>query len=286
MTTPRVERPLLGVSLIIFAEAVLVVTGILIRELGGDLGVMQLIFLRNIIGLLYMVVVVRLNGGISLRSSCLHLHFMRASVGVTAMGCLYYGWTHLPLGTAALLKQTAPLFLPILGLWLLRERIAPILRYSLPIGFCGIALVLQPSNASLQLAVIVGLVGAVLSALAKIYIRMMKETEPSRRIVFYFALFGTLLTAPFALLEWSPLTYWLWVGVAAIGALSTLAQLAMTRAYHNAPAGYLGPFTYSSVVIATLLGWLIWDESLRQTTLLGMTLILAGGVLTLRAKSN
>lgn len=286
MTSPRVERPLLGVSLIIFAEAVLVVTGILIRELGGDLGVMQLIFLRNIIGLLYMLVLVRLNGGISLRSSRLHLHFMRAWIGVMAMGCLYYGWTHLPLGTAALLKQTAPLFLPILGLWLLRERINPILRYSLPIGFCGIALVLQPSNASLQLAVIAGLVGAVLSALAKIYIRMMKETEPSRRVVFYFALFGTLLTAPFALMEWSPLTYWQWVGVAAIGALSTLAQLAMTRAYHNAPAGYLGPFTYSSVLIATLLGWLIWDESLRQTTLLGMVLILAGGVLTLRAKSN
>jgi len=146
--------------------------------------------------------------------------------------------------------------------------------------------VLQPSSATIQLAVIAGLFGALLSALAKIYIRKMKATEPSRRIVFYFALFATLISAPFALTEWVPLTWQQWGGVAAIGALSTLAQLAMTRAYHNAPAGYLGPFTYSSVIIATLLGWMIWDESLRALTLMGMALILIGGILTVRAKSN
>ena len=52
------ERPLLGVSLIIAAEAILVVTGILIRELGADIGVAQLVFLRNVIGLFYMLVLV------------------------------------------------------------------------------------------------------------------------------------------------------------------------------------------------------------------------------------
>lgn len=280
------ERPLLGVSLIISAEAILVITGILIRLLGTDIGVAQLVFLRNIIGLFYMSVLITLQGNLSLRTSRLHLHFMRASIGVSAMACLYYGWTHLPLGTAALLKQTAPLFMPLLGLWMLGERIHPILRWSLPIGFAGVALVLQPSSATIQLAVIAGLFGALLSALAKIYIRKMKATEPSRRIVFYFALFATLISAPFALTEWVPLTWQQWGGVAAIGALSTLAQLAMTRAYHNAPAGYLGPFTYSSVIIATLLGWMIWDESLRALTLMGMALILIGGILTVRAKSN
>lgn len=286
MTTARLERPLLGVSLIIAAEAILVVTGILIRELGADIGVAQLVFLRNVIGLFYMLVLVKLQGDISLKSARLHLHFMRAAVGVSAMSCLYYGWTHLPLGTAALLKQTAPLFIPLMGLWLIGERINPILRWSLPIGFLGVALVLQPSSATVQLAVLAGLVGAVLSALAKIYIRMMKETEPSRRIVFYFALFGTLISAPFALTSWSPLGLWEWAGAAGIGALSTLAQLAMTRAYHNAPAAYLGPFTYSSILIATLLGWLIWDESLGSLTLAGMVLILIGGILTVRAKAQ
>lgn len=286
MNTKGVERPLLGVSLVIFAEAILVVTGILIRELGTDIAVAQLVFLRNALGLLFMLVLLALQRDISLATNRLGLHFLRALVGVSAMSCLYYGWTHLPLGTAAVLKQTAPLFMPLLGLWMLGESIHPILKWTLPVGFLGVALILQPSDTAIQLALLIGLVGAVLGATAKIAIRKMRDTEPSRRIVLYFALFASVMSAPFAINTWVELELWQWVGVAAISALSTLAQLAMTRAYHNAPAGFLGPFTYSSVLIATLLGWALWNERLDLLTLSGMLLILAGGILTARAKSQ
>lgn len=280
------DNLLRGVLLVILAEAVLVVTGIIIRTLGENLAVAQIVFLRNALGLLFIVPLTLGFHSVSIKTSRIHLHLMRALVGVSAMSCLYYGWTHLPLGTAALLKQTGPLFMPILALWFLRESIPTMLRWSLPIGFAGVALVLQPSSATLQLAVLIGLLGAVLSAAAKIFVRKMKDTEPSRRIVFYFTLFAALFSFPLAAMEWQWLTLNQWLGVAAIGGLSTLAQLAMTKAYHSAPAGYLGPFTYSSVAIATLLGWMIWDETLDALTLIGMVLILAGGVLTLRGKSS
>lgn len=281
----RAEHPLSGVMLVVFAEAILVVTGILIRSLGDEVPVSQLVFLRNALGLIYMLILLAFQRDLTLRTTRLGLHFLRALVGVTAMSCLYYGWTHLPLGTAALLKQTAPLFMPILGLWLLRERVHPMLRWTLPIGFVGVALVLQPSDTTVQLALLIGLAGAVLGALAKILIRMMRASEPSRRIVFYFSLFASIFSAPLAWQSWVQLSLWQWAGVACIGALSTLAQLSMTRAYHNAPASYLGPFTYSSVLIATLLGWLLWDENLDLFTLFGMSLILFAGILTLKAKS-
>lgn len=285
MNTKGVERPLLGVSLVIFAESILVITGILIREMGSDIAVAQLVFLRNALGLLFMLALLGFQRDISLVTHRLGLHFTRAFLGVSAMSCLYYGWTHLPLGTAAVLKQTAPLFMPLLALWFLRESINPILRWTLPIGFLGVALIVQPSDTSIQLALLIGLAGAILGASAKIAIRKMRDTEPSRRIVLYFSLFASLLSAPFAFGAWVSLETWQWLGVTAISGLSTLAQLAMTRAYHNAPAGFLGPFTYSSVFIATFLGWALWEERLDLLTLGGMCLILAGGVLTARAKS-
>ena len=279
-----------GVALVIAAEAVLVGTGVLIRILADTLPISQLVFLRNALGLLWMLpLVVGFNrvgsSGISLSTQRIHLHFLRALVGVSAMSCLYYGWTHLPLGTAALLKQAAPLFMPLLALWFLRERISPILKWSLPIGFVGVFLVLNPIHSGFQWAVLIGLIGAVLSALAKIVVRKMKDTEPSRRIVFYFSLFAALLSAPVALNDWRVLSTHEWAGVIAVAALSTLAQLSITRAYHNAPAGYLGPFTYSSVIIATLVGWFLWDETLDTITLMGMVLIVIGGVLTVRSKA-
>jgi drug/metabolite transporter (DMT)-like permease len=223
--------------------------------------------------------------GISLKTTCIHLHLGRALVGVSAMSCLYYGWTHLPLGTAALLKQTAPLFMPLLALWFLKEKIHPVLFWALPIGFVGVALILNPANSGLQLAVLIGLAGAVLGAQAKIFVRKMKDSEPSRRVVFYFSLFASLFSAPFAIQGWVALGWLELAGVIGIAALSTLAQLSMTKAYHSAPAGYLGPFTYSSVIIASLVGWFLWDETLATLTIVGMGLIVLSGMMTLKAKT-
>ncbi|WP_248276898.1 DMT family transporter [Marinobacterium sp. LSUCC0821] len=279
------NQRLKGILLIIFAEAVLVVTGIVIRLLADSLPVAQLVFLRNALGLLIMLPIVFLGKGVSLRTSRIHLHVTRAAVGVSAMACLYYSWTHLPLGTAALLKQTAPLFMPLLALWFLRERISPILIWSLPIGFTGVALVLNPDRESMQWVLLLGLLGALLGGFAKVVIRMMKDTEPSRRVVFYFAFFSSLFSAPLAFQDWMPMGWVELAGVAIIAGLSTIAQLSITRAYHSAPAGYLGPFTYSSVIIASLVGWMIWDETLDWITILGMVLIVFGGVLTVRAKA-
>ncbi len=285
MSEQGTNQLLKGVLLVIFAEAVLVATGVLIRSVAEALSVAQLVFLRNAFGLLIMLPLVLGVKGISLKTTCIHLHLGRALVGVSAMSCLYYGWTHLPLGTAALLKQTAPLFMPLLALWFLKEKIHPVLFWALPIGFVGVALVLNPANSGLQLAVLIGLAGAVLGAQAKIFVRKMKDSEPSRRVVFYFSLFASLFSAPFAIQGWVALGWLELAGVIGIAALSTLAQLSMTKAYHSAPAGYLGPFTYSSVIIASLVGWFLWDETLATLTIVGMGLIVLGGVMTLKAKA-
>ncbi len=285
MSEQGTNQLLKGVLLVIFAEAVLVATGVLIRSVAEALSVAQLVFLRNAFGLLIMLPLVLGVKGISLKTTCIHLHLGRALVGVSAMSCLYYGWTHLPLGTAALLKQTAPLFMPLLALWFLKEKIHPVLFWALPIGFVGVALVLNPANSGLQLAVLIGLAGALLGAQAKIFVRKMKDSEPSRRVVFYFSLFASLFSAPFAIQGWVALGWLELAGVIGIAALSTLAQLSMTKAYHSAPAGYLGPFTYSSVIIASLVGWFLWDETLATLTIVGMGLIVLGGVMTLKAKA-
>ena len=285
MSEQGTNQLLKGVLLVIFAEAVLVATGVLIRSVAEALSVAQLVFLRHAFGLLIMLPLVLGVKGISLKTTCIHLHLGRALVGVSAMSCLYYGWTHLPLGTAALLKQTAPLFMPLLALWFLKEKIHPVLFWALPIGFVGVALILNPANSGLQLAVLIGLAGAVLGAQAKIFVRKMKDSEPSRRVVFYFSLFASLFSAPFAIQGWVALGWLELAGVIGIAALSTLAQLSMTKAYHSAPAGYLGPFTYSSVIIASLVGWFLWDETLATLTIVGMGLIVLGGVMTLKAKA-
>lgn len=276
MGTPLVTAALL----IVLSEATLVSSGLIIRMVSDELPIPVIVFMRNLMGLVLLApVLLRTLDQLATRN--IHLHLVRAIVGVSSMACLYYSWSTLPLGQAALLKQTAPFFIPLVAYWWLREAVPRRVKIALCVGFAGVALILNPQQGSIELGLFVGLAGAALGATAKVTVRRMHLTEPPKRIVFYFALFGALLSSIPAALHWvTPVgTAWLWL--LGLGATSTLAQLLFTRAYAMVPAAQLGPFTYSSVVLAALLGWWLWDETIGWVTVIGMLLVFSGGVLTL-----
>lgn len=273
--------PLLrGALLVLLSEALLVSSGLIIRMVSDELTIPVILFMRNLMGLLLLAPMLARSLDL-LATDHLQLHLLRALLGLGSMACLYYSWSSLPLGQAALLKQTAPFFIPLLAWWWLGEGVSRRVRLALLVGFAGVALILKPQQGGMHVALLIGLAGAALGAGAKVTVRRMHLTEPPRRIVFYFSLFGTLLAALPAALHWvTPSArdgFWL----LALGATSTLAQLLFTRAYALVPAAQLGPFTYTSVVLAALLGWWFWDERIGGITVVGMLLVFAGGVLTL-----
>jgi drug/metabolite transporter (DMT)-like permease len=120
------------------------------------------------------------------------LHLLRAAAGVTAMYCFYYAIANIPLADAMLLKLTAPIFMPVIAVLWLQERVTGTLALGLCVGFIGVTVVLDPSLDEHGLAVspiaLIGLLGGVLAALAKVTVRRLSRSEPTTRIVFYFAL--------------------------------------------------------------------------------------------------
>lgn len=281
-----IANPLLqGALLILLSEWALVASGIIIRQLSDELPTEVLVFLRNSLGLLWLLPWIIRRGRRELGTKRIHLHLLRALVGVTAMSCLYYSWANLSLAQAALLKQTAPFFMPIIAFLWLKERINAAVRWAIVVGFVGVLVILQPGSGSLEPAVFVALAGAALGATAKVCIRAMHTTESPQRIVFYFALFGSVFAAVPAWQNWVTPIGFDWIWLLALAAASTLAQLLLSKAYGLAGAGMLGPFTYASIPFAAMAGWWLWDESLGLATLAGMVLIMLGGLLALRARS-
>ena len=173
--------------------------------------------------------------------------------------------------------------MPFLAWWWLRE---PAGRYSwiaLLTGFAGVAVILRPGGEhTFTIAAIIGLLGAVLAALAKVTIRRMSVTESSQRIVFYFALISAIVSAPGALLTWQPIPLQAWFWIAALGLVATTGQLALTKAYRIAPTGKVGVYVYSAVIYGALMGWWFWDEIPAWTTAAGAALIITAGIINLR----
>ena len=67
-----------------------------------------------------------------------------------------------------------------------------------------------------------------------------------------------------------------------MGSSATLAQLALTRAYNTGKTLVASSLSYSAVVFATLFGILLWDEILSVSSWIGMALIIASGVASLK----
>ena len=271
----------LGAALIILSELALLGTGMVIKSMSDEVPTAQIVFIRNLIGLFILIPWLIRKGISRLHTKHIGLHIARSLVGLTAMVCLFYSWGHLPLAQASLLKQTSPIFIPIFAFFWIQESIGIKTIIAILIGFAGVILIINPTGSDTQLnaVILIALAGAMLAGLAKVIIRKMSATETPGRIVFYFALIGTIISAVPALMVWVNLNWLQFVSLIAIAALSTVAQLSISKAYSHAPAGQLGPYTYTSVAFAAFFGWIIWNEVLNINTIIGIFIIvLAGGL--------
>jgi drug/metabolite transporter (DMT)-like permease len=264
------------------------VVGALVKTASADLPSEVVVFFRNAVAMaLLLPWLMFRHRHLSLKTSCPHLHLLRAAAGLGAMYCFFIALKLLRLADAMLLCYTLPIFIPIIERLWLKEPVSRQTQIAVAVGFIGIALVLKPGSGLFQPAGLVGLASGLLAALAIVGIRRMTATEPVVRVVFYFTVFGTLVSAvPLAWAWQDPQGRMLWV-LGAMGVLAIMAQMCLTKGYSLAPAGQVGPFNYGNVVFAALMGWAFWGETLDGLTLAGAVLTcLAGIIATYRSERH
>lgn len=274
---------LLGAGLIIASELMFVSMGAMVKVATADLPSAQVVFFRNLVGLLLLSPLILRYGIRHIATNKLRFHLLRSLAGLSAMYCYFYSIAHIPLAEAALFKMTAPFFMPVIALFWLHESIPDNVRWAVGIGFLGIVCILKPGFQSFSWVMLVALSVGLFSALAKVTIRRLSVgTEPFTRTVFYFSAISTLVSFGPAVWQWVPPDQSLWLALFALGVFGTIGQLFMSYAFSLAPAGSLGPFTYISVVFASAYGWLFWDETLDILTFLGAAFIIGAGWLASR----
>lgn len=256
--------------------------GAMVKYLSAELPNEMVVFFRSAMGLLALLPWVLHRGLGQLKTKRLRAHLGRGLAGVTAMYCYFYAIAHLPLSEAVLLNYSTPLFIPFIAALWLGERVSPRLWAAIVTGFVGIVLILKPGLDLFAPASLIGVASGVFGALAMVSIRRLTHTEPTLRIVFYFSLVCTVVSAVPLLWRWQTPDPGLWAVLILMGALASLAQLLLTRAYSHAPAAQVGPFTYSTVVFAATIGWAFWGEIPDGLSFVGTALVCLAGILTIR----
>ena len=214
----------------------------------------------------------------------LRAHVIRSVSGGTSTLIYFYTLTLLPLATAVTLGYSSAIFLALLSFILLHEHITHRTVAVLIIGLMGVVVLLRPGfSAGQAWGLSCGLFGAAATGLAHLQLREMSATgEPAWRIVFYFSLVSTLMSAMLATVQgWhapplASLPYLLGIGVSGL-----TAQLALTRAYAVGQKFTVAALSYLTVVYSVVFGHYLFRETLGWQEMAGIAIIITAGLISI-----
>lgn len=245
----------------------------------------ELVFYRSLFGLIAILAITRSGRSKTLATPYLNMHLTRSLLGFAALTLFFYAIGKLPLATAVTLNYTSPLFLAALTLIFLKNEARPVLYFTIFTGFVGVALLLQPTFAGGHwLAALLGLASGLLAGIVYLQVTQLGRLgEPEWRTVFYFTLVSAVISGAWMLGDTFHVPSALdWLALIAMGTCATLAQLAMTRAYRKGNMLVSGSLSYATVLLASLIGIVLWNETLSVASWIGIALIVLSGVISVR----
>lgn len=269
---------------VLSASATFTLGSALVKALTSDFPVLEIVMFRSIVGFMAMLPMLVRHGGLSaLRTRRPLGHVMRTIYGFIGTVTSVYGFGVLPLVTVTALGFAMPLFLTILSVPLLGERVGPRRATAVLVGLGGVLVMLRPWHVdadSMPLdAVAIVLSGVVTWALSMITIRKMGDAgERNVTIVAWYSLGTASLAALGCVTDWVTPSAWQLAALVSAGLFSGFAQLMMTEGYRAAEASLVAPFEYGAIIYATVLGIAIWGEWPDIWGLVGVAVLIASGL--------
>lgn len=228
-------------------------------NLSGDVPVAQKIFFRNLVALFIAAFMLLKNKERFLPTKgCLPYHIIRSSVGLLGVFGNFYATTHMSsTADAAMLNKMSPFFTLIFSAIFLKEKVKPRQAIAIGIAFVGAMFVIKPTLSNIDLIPsLTGFIGGIGAGAAYTCVRHMgNKGENSRFTVFFFSLFSCLVTAPYLIFNFHPMTKMQWIYLIMVGVCAAGGQFAITAAYTFAPSREISIYDYSNVIFTAISGY-------------------------------
>lgn len=276
----------------LLASALFSAMGYYVKVLGQTLGTGEIVFFRNLVGLIIIVPSLLFYPGEGKGGKPFMLA-MRGLLGFLALFLYFYSVSLLPLGTAAALSKIDPIFTAIFAWFFLKEKQNALLWVGLIAGFFGVLLLLRPEVGGLNLGSISALLSGILAASAYTTIRNLRGVYSPRAIVASFATAGVVgpplvyvlaFYTPLGteklqeLFKGLPTSNYEWYCVIMIGLLATISQYFITKSYSLAKASVAASVSYSGLVFATIAGIIAGDKAPDLMGVCGIIFIALSGM--------
>lgn len=206
------------------------------------------------------------------------LHILRGVLQIGAATSFVYGVRTLPLETATAIAFMSPLLMTALSVPFLGEKVGWRRWTAVLLGFGGVLLILRPGTPSFEWAMLFPVMASTFWASTIIITRAMRSSEKGLTVLAWSTFSGFAAVLPFGISAFVWPTGEQWLMLVALACFHLTAQSIVIRAYMMASASVLAPFSYSSLLWATILGFLIWGSTPDGMTVAGAFVLAGAGL--------
>jgi drug/metabolite transporter (DMT)-like permease len=274
------NKAALGVLLMLGGLALYALSDAFIKQLMGTYSVPQTSFLRAFTRLLPLLVAVFMQGGLKKIFATNHptRHLARLGVNLAYTYSFMYAFSVASLTTIYTLSYTSSLFMIILSALILKERVTKEKWIAVAVGMIGVLIAIRPSTGVFEVAALVVLLGTFLGSLNKILMRRLAATEHSLAIAIYPNIAMILVTLPFLLRTWQPMSWHDWGFFAIVGVITATGQYAIAQSLRFAQGSTLAPMDYSTFFWVVMLDFFWWEKTPDLYTFLGAAVIVGSNM--------
>lgn len=275
------RKKLFGILFILGAALMFALMNLFVNK-AGELPLMQKVFFRNFFAtvivfftLLFSKEKFRIHD-----KSCILWLFLRAGIGFLGVVLNFYAIDHIgSISDASILNKLSPFFAILFSVFLMKEKPSiPEIIFVL-IAFAGAMLVVNPRFDMQIVPALSGFLSGACAGFAYTCVRVLgKKGERNDIIIFFFSAFSSLVSLPFMIIYYEPMTGMQWLYLVLAGLSAAGGQFFITAAYKQAPAKEIAVFDYAQVLFAALLGFLFLNQIPKTLSIIGYVVIIGAAV--------
>ncbi|MEW9920776.1 DMT family transporter [Marimonas sp. MJW-29] len=270
----------------IFSFTMMAIAG---RELGGTFDTFEIMMWRSVFGVVIVLALAFWFGTQrQIGVGAIRLHFIRNIFHFAGQNLWFYAVTAVPLAQVFALEFTTPLWVIVLSIFILGERLTPMRAVGALMGFAGILIVARPDPSGLNAGLIAAATCAIFFALTYVFTKKLTRTESITAIMFYLTFFQLIFGIIAAGYDGDirvpglPDLPWLLL----VGVCGLLAHFCITKALSIAPAAVVAPIDFARLPIIAIVAVLVYGEALDLWVFVGAVIIFAGNYLNIWSETR
>lgn len=257
-------------------------------RMSGDIPTLQKCFFRNAIAMVIALATIFRSGqGFSIGDGNFKYLFLRAFGGTIGLICNFYAIDKLSISDASMLNKLSPFFAIVFSYFVLKERADRFEWTAVIIAFIGALFVVKPTFSMEVIPALIAVIGGCGAGFAYTFVRKLgMRGERSMMVVLFFSSFSTLVTLPYVIFNFTPMSltqfaYLLLCGIAAAG-----GQIFITKAYSYAPAKEISVYDFSIVIFTAVWGFIFLNQIPDYLSIIGYVIIIGISIVKWRYTIN